>query len=338
MHHRGFTHTLIAAIPIGLIAAGLGAKLGSLKDRPGLRLYSLGVVSVLLHIAADFLNNYGVHPFSPFMNRWFYGDAIFIIEPLFLFVLLPFAFFSAQAKLAKGLILFLELGLLGLVLGVVVTPWRVSVGICIWAGAWALVQRKFKSSVLALVGIVTTVFVFRGGSEIARRKFNSEVQTIDQHTSQIQLVTSPAPSNPFCWSIQSLYRDKGQNYVVRSAVMSLIPTLFSAENCYSKINIFKSPALQPIQNKNQASLYWIGEFRRPWREFETLKNRDCYFREFLKFARIPIWYQTSDTWVAEDLRYSRSSRGNFTQIVLYSGRDCPNYDVPWEPPTKNGNP
>jgi len=34
-----------------------------------------------LHIAFDAFNNYGVHPFAPFEDRWFYGDAVFIIDP-----------------------------------------------------------------------------------------------------------------------------------------------------------------------------------------------------------------------------------------------------------------
>ncbi|MGH9372674.1 MAG: metal-dependent hydrolase, partial [Vicinamibacterales bacterium] len=36
---------------------------------------------VLSHVAMDWLNNYGVRLFMPFSGRWFYGDAVFIIDP-----------------------------------------------------------------------------------------------------------------------------------------------------------------------------------------------------------------------------------------------------------------
>src|SRR5262249_8885402 len=37
---------------------------------------------VLLHIFADSWNSYGVHPFFPLDNSWYYGDYIFIVEPI----------------------------------------------------------------------------------------------------------------------------------------------------------------------------------------------------------------------------------------------------------------
>ena len=36
---------------------------------------------MLSHVALDLLNNYGVRLLMPFSNRWFYGDAVFIIDP-----------------------------------------------------------------------------------------------------------------------------------------------------------------------------------------------------------------------------------------------------------------
>ena len=42
----------------------------------------LAVLAPLLHLALDFTNSYGVHPFWPVDNHWYYGDAVFIVEPL----------------------------------------------------------------------------------------------------------------------------------------------------------------------------------------------------------------------------------------------------------------
>ncbi|WP_370466973.1 metal-dependent hydrolase, partial [Salmonella enterica] len=48
-----------------------------------MQLAAIACLATLLHIALDFTNSYGVHPFWPFDNRWYYGDAVFIVEPLF---------------------------------------------------------------------------------------------------------------------------------------------------------------------------------------------------------------------------------------------------------------
>ena len=44
-------------------------------------------MSLLGHLVLDSWNSYGVHPFYPFDMRWYYGDAMFIVEPwLWLFL------------------------------------------------------------------------------------------------------------------------------------------------------------------------------------------------------------------------------------------------------------
>jgi len=36
---------------------------------------------VLLHVFMDFTNSYGVRLLMPFSDRWFYGDALYIVDP-----------------------------------------------------------------------------------------------------------------------------------------------------------------------------------------------------------------------------------------------------------------
>jgi inner membrane protein len=85
---RGWTHGILAQalLPIALTAAMLGVNRlfpGRADDQPvrarGLLL--LSYVGVLSHVALDLLNNYGVRLLMPFSSRWFYGDAVFIIDP-----------------------------------------------------------------------------------------------------------------------------------------------------------------------------------------------------------------------------------------------------------------
>ena len=53
-------------------------------DRPPLHVRSLlllSYVGVLSHVGLDLLNTYGTRLLMPFDGRWFYGDALFIIDP-----------------------------------------------------------------------------------------------------------------------------------------------------------------------------------------------------------------------------------------------------------------
>ncbi len=58
--------------------------------------------AVLSHIFLDFLNSYGVRLLMPFSQRWFYGDALYIVDP-WLYVLLGGGVWLACAPPRRGL-------------------------------------------------------------------------------------------------------------------------------------------------------------------------------------------------------------------------------------------
>ena len=85
---RGWTHGILAQalLPVVLTAVMLGVDrlVPARVDREPIRargLLLLSYVGVLSHVALDLLNNYGVRLLMPFSNRWFYGDAVFIVDP-----------------------------------------------------------------------------------------------------------------------------------------------------------------------------------------------------------------------------------------------------------------
>ena len=53
--------------------------------------------------ALDFTNSYGVHPFWPVDNRWYYGDAVFIVEPLLWACSAPLLF-TLRSKVTRALV------------------------------------------------------------------------------------------------------------------------------------------------------------------------------------------------------------------------------------------
>ncbi len=84
---RGWTHGVIAqaVLPVALTGAFLlFDRLRRRRDGPPVHagwLFALSLVGVYSHVLLDFLNNYGVRLLAPFDWRWFYGDAVFIVDP-----------------------------------------------------------------------------------------------------------------------------------------------------------------------------------------------------------------------------------------------------------------
>jgi inner membrane protein len=87
---RGWTHGVVAQalLPIALAAVvWLIARVRAGRaphDGPPLHagwLLALSYIGVYLHVFLDYLNNYGVRFLSPVEWRWFYGDAVFIVDP-----------------------------------------------------------------------------------------------------------------------------------------------------------------------------------------------------------------------------------------------------------------
>jgi inner membrane protein len=110
-HHRGITHTFIAApvvagVVVGLVwlfhrwrearrsnkSHALDQKIKAPTAPPPVNwywLYATALISALSHLLLDWTNNYGLRPFFPFNPRWYAGSFVFIAEPVLwaLFVL-----------------------------------------------------------------------------------------------------------------------------------------------------------------------------------------------------------------------------------------------------------
>jgi inner membrane protein len=87
---RGWTHGILAQIALPVALTGVvwlvdrfARARGANGDRPfhtGWTLL-LALVGIYSHVFLDYLNNYGVRLATPFSWQWFYGDAIFIVDP-----------------------------------------------------------------------------------------------------------------------------------------------------------------------------------------------------------------------------------------------------------------
>jgi inner membrane protein len=86
---RGWTHGVLAQALLPVMLTAIFVLLD--KWRPArstetrrfrpLALLALCYAGVLSHVGMDWLNNYGVRLLMPFSRQWFYGDAVFIVDP-----------------------------------------------------------------------------------------------------------------------------------------------------------------------------------------------------------------------------------------------------------------
>lgn len=85
---RGWTHGVLAQALLPVALTVVLVWLDRIRPRPTgsppLRagwILGLGYLGVFSHVGLDFLNNYGVRLLAPLDWRWFYGDAVFIVDP-----------------------------------------------------------------------------------------------------------------------------------------------------------------------------------------------------------------------------------------------------------------
>jgi inner membrane protein len=83
---RGITHGLPAQLllPVACAAVmwGIGRRRAAGSDTAAHFgwLLVLSYIGIFTHVFLDFLNTYGVRLLSPLSQRWFYGDAVFIVD------------------------------------------------------------------------------------------------------------------------------------------------------------------------------------------------------------------------------------------------------------------
>jgi inner membrane protein len=108
---RGWTHGVLALVLWPLVLTGVllawdrYVRLRRKPHAPPARagpLLALTALAVLTHPTLDWLNNYGLRWLMPFDGRWFYGDALFVIDPWFWLLLGGAAFLTfSKSRLAR---------------------------------------------------------------------------------------------------------------------------------------------------------------------------------------------------------------------------------------------
>lgn len=99
---RGITHGVPAQLLLPVACAGIMWALARRRASPSRPpahfgwLLALSYIGVFTHVFLDFLNTYGIRLLSPLSREWFYGDAVFIVDPWLWLILGAGAFLARR--------------------------------------------------------------------------------------------------------------------------------------------------------------------------------------------------------------------------------------------------
>jgi inner membrane protein len=325
---------LMGLLSFGVLARLWRGSLGGRRER--LTLLLLSLFGPWIHVAMDFSNNYGVHPFWPFYSGWFYGDAIFIIEPLYFAATIPALAFASESRAGK--LLLSGIVSVGVALAWVTdyagagTALTLTLMAAASAGVTYAVPRRARTW-LAVALSASITLVFFTASHLARARIR-EAATLE-HARPVTLADAsltPAPSNPLCWSAMAVGR-RADRYALFVATVSIAPSLVPAEDCELDPT-GHSLQLSPPSLPNTPSVRWDAEWTHPLAELRALFRDDCDARAYLRWARLPFWLNESpSTLLLGDLRYDRSPGLDFAEIEgTIPPVNCPRFVPPWLPP------
>jgi inner membrane protein len=331
--HRGHSHTFALAPLLAAVTTGLALWIGGEKSlRRAGKVFALALIALAVHIGADSWNNYGVHPFYPWNNRWYYGDFVFILEPFIWLALIPLAIEECRKLWARGFWVLLGVGLLIFCGFSRYTPFPVPLALLAWGAVIAWIQWKARGPWPGLIALALILVSFRVGSLSAREKLMAFADPTEQ---SVQLSLTPAPSNPFCWRAIWVSVEKPSRYRIRSANVSLWPSEFSPiDGCGYSPRGGTAPEMR-ADLVSTSNVQWLSMYTGELSELRTLSRENCEFQAFLRFARAPFW--TADTGggvLVGDRRFAREQAKGFSEIEIPPKPNCASWIPPWVPPTQ----
>jgi inner membrane protein len=334
LNHRGHTHTVLWALPQALLLAALlwlcwpSARALLKASRPARLGLALSVgVGFALHLLMDFTNSYGIHPWYPLDGRWFYGDMVFIIEPLFWVAIgVPMALImrwrslrmAGLACLLAALVAFASKGYLG---------WPSFAGLLLIAAACGAVQWRAglrgRAGLLLALGVGVGFIGLQGyASHVGRAQITAVLQKADASSRVLDVSMTAFPSQPLCWAYVSVESNEAADrYRLRRGVASIAPDWLAPLAC---------PAGLVEQRPSVALSAGVRQFdmaEASLRQLRALKAGRCDVDAWLRFSRVP----KLDTAAHElsDYRFAATPRGNFTTLHFAQAMKCPDGVPRW---------
>ena len=208
---RGWTHGILSLVLLPLILAALillfdrvlaRARGREVRARPA-PVILLAYLGVLTHPFLDWLNTYGIRLLMPFDDRWFYGDALFVIDPwVWLLAGTSVALAHSTTAVSKTAWLVLAVALTALVTGVAGIPvaarivWLVGAAAVVAVRGWGGAQRQVPR---VAVGCLTCATIYIGLMVAGSRQAASQVVEwlSERDDTPVEVMAGPGPVNPF---------------------------------------------------------------------------------------------------------------------------------------------
>lgn len=324
--HRGYTHSVLGCLALALLlyaATELVLRVQHLAPSRADRLLLLGTASLAtaLHLAMDYLNSYGVHPFWPMDNHWRYGDRVFIVEPLYWVAAAPL-WWGLRRDASRLLFALAVAGvvILGLATGMMsgLSCFVLAVGFLLLAAGGCRLSAKNAARTSLAFGLALTCTFTVAGREAAQRAAQL-AQVSFPGDRLLDHVLTPQPANPLCWDLL-LLETNGSRYIARHAALSIEPALLRADGCtLAKAGPHTAP-LVAVAARDTPAVRWLGETSLEGSSLREAVGTNCEAAAFMLFARAPfIAPFTGSTMSADaqgtvlgDLRFDRGrERGGF---------------------------
>ncbi len=317
-NHRGITHsivgTIVLALALPLVFHGVAWLIARLRKRkPATRLRGLMIASIIVtasHPLLDWTNNYGVRLLLPWNSRWFYGDLVFIMDPVFWLVLGGAAFlvtsrtknqivtWCAIALVPSMLVFFGPAGRGGLANAM---PLRV-----LWISALVVLVVLYKQQAGLRWGpriprVALVIIVFYVGSlfamhALALRRLSTVASEITKATNEhpVALAAMPTLANPLRWLCIVETESSAYRFELALGAANARPAKIVR---YQKPDAFSSPAVAQASADYRAQVFL--EFARF--PVAQLEDPNCTTQTLVQFA---------------DLRYTEpGNRGTFSLEV-----------------------
>jgi inner membrane protein len=314
LHHRGHTHTLLYAIPqaLAVLAAiwllwptARALLRASSQARRGI--VAASGLGLLLHMAMDYLNVYGVHLLYPFDPRWQYGDMVFIIEPAFWVI-----FGAPLAAMVRTA--WLRVILFGLLAAIPVLAtlagflqWGSTAGLAVIAFVLIGWQRRAggRAALGAAFAMALGVVTVQGlAGRVALDAVMAQLPATGGPVRVLDVPLSAYPANPVCWNFATVESDEtAGSYRLRRGVVSIAPWLTAAAACPAPLRGAAALSATP-------TLAWLWDQPGSLATLRALQRDNCHFDAWLRFARVP-WVGAA---AATDARYGAPNETNFSTM------------------------
>lgn len=321
---RGWTHGPVGLVVLPLVVTALVVAWGRFRSRNRAELPRPGWKSTLLlsyvgaasHPLLDWLNTYGVRFLMPFDGTWFYGDAVFIVDP-WIWLLLGGAVFLAPSSGRRRTVGWTVLAVSTTALMLVALPAELWLARGLWC--------------LALVGIAGLALRFRSAPEIFRSVASISLGLFVVYCLAMVGLSRGARTHVFA-SLAPELRES-------SSVM-VGPRLATP---FTKEVVVRTP-----NGYRVGEFEWLGARRfepsdESWRLPEgspavEAALADPCIRGFVGWARFPVVrvQKVGDGFDVElfDLRYARQGRASFGSASVHLDRDL----APVPAPVGDGRP